>query len=668
MRQVRGLSAFVVVAAMFGLLAAASASAQAPATTILVFHGPPDATVDAGVAAIEALGAANDFEVETSQSAADFTAANLDSYRAIVFLGNAGNALNAAQESALQGYINGGGGFVGIGGAAEGEPGSTFYGNLIGARPTAGSPTGTAEKVVEVGDRVHPGDRGRCRSSGPARTSGTSGRPGPPARSTPSPATARRRPRRRRHRHRRHRLADLVVPRLPGRPLLLHRHGPHRGELRPGRLPDPPARRDPVERRHGPRRLQGDHRRQLQRPAPRRRLDAATSTHTGESHGVAPAPNGWVFYIGRADCRTDAQRGQMIGTGPTPRILDFANRNVGIGCGNVHIWDPAAANGTVNSGVTLAGILPVYGDRGAGDEINGKIEAGLLGIAISPDFAQTGPHLPAVLPDLQPGQPGPPGPRRRRPAAHHEDGQAARSRRFTVDLATKQLELDSEVVIFEYESQIYSCCHRGGGMGFDSEGNLYVTTGDSNSSQRTNGTSGNYQPARCPTGDPDGRLQQPLRQQQHLLQRRAPHSRQHQRLQRQDAALQPRRHDPRRVAADGRRQQHLHAADRRLAQRREPLQRHRGQRQPGQAGDLRDGPAQPVAPVHRPRDRHPVLGVGRPRRRLAVARPSARRPTRTPPSSPRPATTAGPTAWATSRPTATASPTARCAPPTPPAS
>ena len=95
----------------------------------------------------------------TSQNAADFTAANLEQYRAVVFLGNAGNALNAAQETALQGYINNGGGFVGIGGAAEGEPGSTFYGNLIGARPTATSPTATAEKVVEVGDRVHPATR-----------------------------------------------------------------------------------------------------------------------------------------------------------------------------------------------------------------------------------------------------------------------------------------------------------------------------------------------------------------------------------------------------------------------------------------------------------------------------------------------------------------------------
>ena len=114
----------LVVVAVLMLFGAASASAQEPATKILVFHGAPNATVNAGVSAIQALGAANDFSVTTSQAASDFTAANLDQYRAIVFLGNAGDALNAAQETALQGYINNGGGFVGIGAAAEGEPGA----------------------------------------------------------------------------------------------------------------------------------------------------------------------------------------------------------------------------------------------------------------------------------------------------------------------------------------------------------------------------------------------------------------------------------------------------------------------------------------------------------------------------------------------------------------
>jgi hypothetical protein len=156
-RQLAGRRVLVALLAVFAsALMTSNAAAQGPATKVLVFHGTPDATVNAGVAAIQALGTANDFAVTTSQSAGDFTAANLDQYRAIVFLGNAGNALSAAQESALQGFINNGGGFVGIGGAAEGEPGSAFYGSLIGARPTPASPTATTQKVVEVGDRVHP--------------------------------------------------------------------------------------------------------------------------------------------------------------------------------------------------------------------------------------------------------------------------------------------------------------------------------------------------------------------------------------------------------------------------------------------------------------------------------------------------------------------------------
>ena len=41
-------------------------------------------------------------------------------------------------------------------------------------------------------------------------------------------------------------------------------------------------------------------------------------THTGESHGVSLASNGWAIYIGRADFRTDAERGAMIGQASSP--------------------------------------------------------------------------------------------------------------------------------------------------------------------------------------------------------------------------------------------------------------------------------------------------------------------------------------------------------------
>ena len=92
---------------------------------------------------------------------------------------------------------------------------------------------------------------------------------------------------------------------------------------------------------------------------------------SGESHGLTIAPNGWVIYIGRGDCRTDAERGALVDLPALGRILDHSDPNVGIGCGNVHVWDPAAYNGTVNSGVTRAGVLAVYGDGGQGGEAFG---------------------------------------------------------------------------------------------------------------------------------------------------------------------------------------------------------------------------------------------------------------------------------------------------------
>ena len=42
--------------------------------------------------------------------------------------------------------------------------------------------------------------------------------------------------------------------------------------------------------------------------------------------------------------------------------------------------------------------------------------------------------------------------------------------RFTINRQTKSLDLDSERIIFKYDAQIFSCCHVGGGMGFDSRG------------------------------------------------------------------------------------------------------------------------------------------------------------------------------------------------------
>ena len=121
--------------------------------------------------------------------------------------------------------------------------------------------------------------------------------------------------------------------------------------------------------------------------------------------------------------------------------------------------------------------------------------------------------------------------------------------RFTIDLDTKQLDLDSEVRIFEYDAQIYSCCHVGGGMGFDSEGNLYVTTGDTNSSQGSDGYSGNNPVAKCPTGPDNQPSSTALRHRELLVPGCAPHGGQHERLQRQDAAVPAVAGHPRRASS-----------------------------------------------------------------------------------------------------------------------
>src|SRR4051812_21360941 len=485
-------------ATMFCLFSAASAFAQSP--RVLVFHGPTDAVNSAGVGALEALGTANNFAVDNTADATQFNATNLARYRAVVFLDNKGDLLSTAQETALQGYIQAGGGFLGIGGAAEAEPTSTFVTGLIGTRPDASSVSTASDQVVVFGDRVHPATkdlplewtrndiwyRWNPRPTGNVHTVARYRAPGAAA-------------------------GDGTATGGTDWPISWCRDYQGGRSFYTGMGRTAAAYGEADFRKHLLGALQwaaglvrGGCKATIMSKYWTERIVSAASgdlTSSGESHGVSLANNGWAIYIGRADCRTDAERGKMIGQASTPRILDFANRNVGVGCGTIHIYDPKADNGTVNSGVTQAAVLPVYGDRGGGNEVNGKIETGLLGVAAAPDFGTTGHVYLQYVPTFNPDNPV---------HAGMADGDQrritkmaqARISRFTINLQTKKLDLNSEVVIFNYDLQIWSCCHQGGGMAFDSEGNLYVTVGDDNSSQSTNGYSGNYQPQRCPTGDP----------------------------------------------------------------------------------------------------------------------------------------------------------------------
>jgi len=89
-------------------------------------------SIPTGVAAIQKLGAENDFLVDTTSNSDWFNDDSLTNYSAIVFLSTTGDLLNHYQEAAFERYIQSGGGYVGIHGAADAEYDWGWYGRLVG--------------------------------------------------------------------------------------------------------------------------------------------------------------------------------------------------------------------------------------------------------------------------------------------------------------------------------------------------------------------------------------------------------------------------------------------------------------------------------------------------------------------------------------------------------
>ncbi|MEU8819804.1 ThuA domain-containing protein [Actinoplanes sp. NPDC048796] len=191
------------------------------------------------------------------------------------------------------------------------------------------------------------------------------------------------------------------------------------------------------------------------------RLTAANKTgeldQIGEPHGLTITPDGTVFYVGKAAC-------------PSGPVVSWDDPNVGLGCGTIHSWDPGTKQ------VKLLTTLPVMGNRGSGDELV-KNEEGLLGIVPDPKFAENGwlyvYWMPHASIDRQ-----------------KRIGQRTISR-FTYDKAAQTIDQSTRKDLLQWPVQIHSCCHAGGGMAFDAKGNLYVGSGDSNSSGGSDGYSGN---------------------------------------------------------------------------------------------------------------------------------------------------------------------------------
>jgi glucose/arabinose dehydrogenase/type 1 glutamine amidotransferase len=90
-------------------------------------------SIPEGIEAIRELGAENNITVDTTETAAQFTASNLARYDAVVFMSTTGDVLDDDQQKAFEDYIAAGGGYMGVHSAADTEYDWPFYGGLVGA-------------------------------------------------------------------------------------------------------------------------------------------------------------------------------------------------------------------------------------------------------------------------------------------------------------------------------------------------------------------------------------------------------------------------------------------------------------------------------------------------------------------------------------------------------
>ncbi|ODP37259.1 hypothetical protein BFL28_03305 [Sphingomonas turrisvirgatae] len=143
--------------------------AAQPAPAILIFShttGFRHGSIEPAVAAIGAAARASGYAVTTSEYPALFDdAARLRRFGAIVLVSTttrrdlpASEWLVGARRDALQAFVRGGGGVVGIHGAADSHYGWDWYGRMIGAR-FARHPKGTPVGAVTRAPLDHPAIR-----------------------------------------------------------------------------------------------------------------------------------------------------------------------------------------------------------------------------------------------------------------------------------------------------------------------------------------------------------------------------------------------------------------------------------------------------------------------------------------------------------------------------
>ena len=137
LRRARALPALLVLAALASTACQDARQAPDAPSRVLVYSAVNPAgfrhtSIPTGVQFLQALGAAHGFGVDATEDPSTFSPGTLAGFRAAVFLNTNGDVLDDPQRAALQAYVEGGGGWLGVHSAADTEHAWPWYGTLLG--------------------------------------------------------------------------------------------------------------------------------------------------------------------------------------------------------------------------------------------------------------------------------------------------------------------------------------------------------------------------------------------------------------------------------------------------------------------------------------------------------------------------------------------------------
>lgn len=439
LRALGAITASIALALGLTSLPAQADEAEQDPFTALIFSkttGFRHDSIPYGVALYEALAEEHGFETEHTEDASVFNEDDLARFDAVIWLSTTGDVLDQTQQAAFEGYVRDGGGYVGVHSASDTHYEWEWYGDLVGAY-FASHPPGTQDAEVMVNDRAHPS-------------------------TDMLPASW--------ERHDEWYDFD-ASPRGDVHVLAGLNESSYEDEVDPGGQ------------------MGYDHPIAWCQEYDGGRSWYTGGGHTAESYSEAEFADHllgglrWAAGDVEGDCGatawdnfekvTLAQGEENVGEPMGMAVLPDGRVMHTSRDGQVSLWSPETYSTS-----TLAEV-PVYDHD----------EDGLQGIALDPDFEENGwvyLYYAPVVDGVPAGEaPSDGAPEDFAPYEAHNN----LSRFQFTDGDSPSLDLESEQVILEVEATRGMCCHVGGDIDFDGDGNLLLSTGDDTSAFGSDGYS-----------------------------------------------------------------------------------------------------------------------------------------------------------------------------------